>query len=82
MKTWQLQEAKAQFSDVVRCAQQDGPQGVSVRGKPAAVVISAADYDRLTKQKPRFVDFMRASPLAGTDLKVKRNKTSTRKVVL
>jgi prevent-host-death family protein len=42
--TWKLQDAKARFSEVVRRAQSDGPQRVTVHGKDAVVVLSAADY--------------------------------------
>jgi antitoxin Phd len=38
--TWQLQEAKARFSELVKRAREDGPQHVSVRGAPAVVVLS------------------------------------------
>ena len=42
--TWQLQDAKAQFSEVVRQAESRGPELISVREKPAAVVLSQAAY--------------------------------------
>lgn len=32
MKTWQLQEAKAHFSEVVRQANQSGPQQITLHG--------------------------------------------------
>ena len=44
---WKLQDAKARFSQVVRQAQASGPQRVTVHGKDAVVVLSAADYARL-----------------------------------
>jgi prevent-host-death family protein len=40
-RVWSLQEAKAKFSEVVRLAQAEGPQDVTVHGK-VAVTISAA----------------------------------------
>ena len=39
-RVWSLQEAKAKFSEVVRRAQSEGPQVVTVHGKEA-VTISA-----------------------------------------
>jgi prevent-host-death family protein len=39
-----MQEAKARFSEVVRRAQSEGPQRVTVHGKDAAVVMSAKEY--------------------------------------
>jgi prevent-host-death family protein len=43
---WQLQEAKACFSEVVRRAK-DRPQRVTVRGKPSAVVVSAEYFEQM-----------------------------------
>ncbi len=53
---WQLQEAKARLSEVVRRAVDDGPQHVSVRGELAAVVVSEKDYRQLTSKRPSIVD--------------------------
>ena len=49
--TWPLQSAKDQLSQLVK-ATADGPQTVTVHGKPAAVVLSPQAYARL-KQAPR-----------------------------
>ena len=48
MVTRQLQEAKGKFSEVVKRALSDGPQGITVRGEPVAVVIAGAENHRLT----------------------------------
>ncbi len=53
---WQLQEAKARFSELVRRAVGEGPQHVSVRGEPAAVVLSEEHYRQLTSKRPSIVD--------------------------
>jgi len=45
--SWKLEDAKARFSEVVRLAETGVPQHVSVRGRPAVVVMAAADYARL-----------------------------------
>ena len=47
LPTWKLEEAKARFSEVVRLARERGPQRVTVHGREAVVVLSAADYARL-----------------------------------
>ncbi|GAB6042503.1 type II toxin-antitoxin system Phd/YefM family antitoxin [Endothiovibrio diazotrophicus] len=82
MSTWQLQEAKAHFSEVVKLAATEGPQQVTVRGEPAAVVISQEEYRRLRGEKPRFVQFMRASPLVDEELEFEREQSSTREIDL
>jgi prevent-host-death family protein len=47
LPSWKLEEAKARFSEVVRLARERGPQRVTVHGRDAVVVLSAADYARL-----------------------------------
>lgn len=79
---WQLQEAKNQFSEVVRRAQRDGPQVITLRGSDAAVVVSARDFSRFSRPKGRLVEFFRKSPLVGVELGVARDKDTGRKVVL
>lgn len=46
---WNLQDAKNRFSAVVEAALAGEPQRVSRRGKPAVVVLSAAQYERLQR---------------------------------
>jgi antitoxin Phd len=79
---WQLQEAKARLSELLRSAESEGPQEITVHGRAAAVVVSKHEYDRLKGKKPSFVEFMRASPLVGLELDIRRDKTPARKVTL
>ena len=67
MQTWQMQEAKSRLSEVVKDAERAGPQGITVHGRPVAVVLSRADYERLTGTGESLVAFMRRSPLAGAE---------------
>lgn len=46
---WQLQEAKAKFSQVLDQCLQNGPQPVSRYGARVAYIISAADYELMTR---------------------------------
>ena len=61
---WQVQAARARFSTLIDEALAGRPQRISRRGKDVAVVVAAADYDRLTKPRESLVDFFRNSPLA------------------
>ena len=79
MRTWQLQEAKARLSEVIKQASQEGPQTITMRGEPTAVVISKDEYERLKQPRGSFVEFMRKSHLYGVDLDLKRERTLTRK---
>ena len=81
MDRWQLQEAKARLSEVVKSSR-ERPQEITVRGRPAAVVLSKAAFDRLTRSKPGFVDFVRQSPLVGLKLDTQRDKSPARDVAV
>ena len=78
MKTWQLQEAKARLSEVIKQASKEGPQTITMRGEPTAVVISRDEYERIKHPRGSFVEFMRKSPLYGVDIDLKREQTLTR----
>ncbi len=82
MRRWQLQEAKARLSAVVKSSLDTGPQEISVRGEPAVVVVARAEYDRLKRRKPSFVELLRRSPLVGVDLEIERDRAPARKVRL
>ncbi len=82
MKSWQIQEAKARLSEVVKFSLAQGPQEITVHGKPAAVIVSKDDFDRLTSHKPSFIDFLRKSPLVGVPLQIRRDRTPVRNVAL
>ena len=49
---WQLQEAKAKFSELVQKATEEGPQTVTRRGKPAVVVVAANEFERMGERTP------------------------------
>ncbi len=78
MDTWQLQEAKARLSEVIKKAAKEGPQKITVHGEPTAVVISNKEYERLKRPRESFVEFIRRSPLYGVELNLRREQTLTR----
>lgn len=80
MKSWQMQEAKAKMSELVKCAQ-DQPQDITVHGKSVAIVISPETFQRLSQTQESFVDFMRRSPFWGTDeLRLERDTSLNREI--
>ena len=56
-KTWQLQEAKSKFSEVIKQAA-FAPQSITLRGDPVAVIISMAKYKELTSPKKSLFDIL------------------------
>ena len=80
MQTWQMQEAKARMSELVKRAQ-NHPQDITLHGKSVAVVISRETFDRLSQTQGSLVDFMRRSPLYGADdIAFEREQSLTREV--
>jgi len=80
MHTWQMQEAKARMSELVKRAQTQ-PQGITLHGKSVAVVVSRETFDRLSQAQDSLVDFMRRSPLYGAEgIAFERDQSLTREV--
>jgi antitoxin Phd len=72
---WQLQDAKARFSEVFRLAREQGPQRITRHGKIAVVVIPAEEYDRIRaprKRKQSLTKFFAESPLARSGVQIDR----------
>jgi len=82
MANWQLQDAKARLSEVIKKACQSGAQQVTVRGKPTAVVISVDEYEAMKRERPDFIHFMRSSPLVGAELELARDDSPVRDIEL
>jgi prevent-host-death family protein len=76
-KIWPLNEAKAKFSELVRLAQTEGPQTVSVHGEPAVVIskalpkpdsgpgLTGAELIRFLRQGPLFDFELPPRPKSG-----------------
>lgn len=82
---WQLQTAKAQFSELFRRARSEGPQYVTRQGKDAVVVLPAEEFERLNQRagRPRnLVKFFSQSPLANADIALERKPDYGRKIEL
>ena len=63
--TWSIQDAKNRFSAMVEAARRR-PQTVTKHGKPAVVVVDAAEYERLRQAEqahaPSFAELLLAMP--------------------
>ncbi len=80
---WQIQTAKARFSEVFRLALTAGPQRITRQGKDAVVMISGEQYERLlakSHQPKSLVQFFRESPLVGVELDLERDKDTGRDI--
>lgn len=81
-REWQLQEAKNRLSQVVDQALHNGPQTITLRGKPSAVVVSFEEYRKLTTPRTGLSQFFRQSPLCEVELDLTRSADLSREVEL
>lgn len=82
---WQLQEAKARFSEVFRLARERGAQRVTKHGREAVVILAAEEYARLARSETRkgsFAEFFAASPLRGSGIDLERPRDFGREITL
>jgi prevent-host-death family protein len=77
---WQLQEAKAKFSELVQKAIDEGPQTVTRHGKDAVVVLSAEQFELMKKRQISLKELLAMVSLDELDLK--RNKDLPREIDL
>ena len=67
--TWQLQQAKNQFSLVVDNALSRGAQTITRHGEPTVVVISVTEYKKLQPKRKKLVEVLQSCPVKDLDLK-------------
>ena len=79
---WQLQEAKAKFSELVRRAKEEGPQHVTIHGRDEVVIIAADDFRRLAGERSgqALVDAMRIAPHPSARIDPRRSRMPVRDV--
>ena len=81
-QVWTVAEAKAKFSEMIERAMSEGPQTITRKGRTAAVVVGAEEWQRKTKRVGNLAEFFAASPLRGSGLKLRRLKDRDRKISL
>jgi prevent-host-death family protein len=83
--SWQVQTAKARFSEVFRLARTQGPQLITRQGKDGVVMIPVEQFEQLvgrSGQPKSLVQFFRESPLVGVKLDLERDKDTGRDIDL
>jgi len=79
---WTVAEAKAKLSEVISRAEADGPQTITRNGRRSVVVVAADEWEKKTKRTGTLAEFFAASPLRGSNLKIKRLPGRLRKTDL
>lgn len=81
MATWQVQEAKSRFSELIEIADAEGPQIITRHGAERAVVLSIADYRSLAAPQESLRDYLLSGPKVDR-FDIRRSRDTGRKVSL
>ena len=81
-QTWQLQEAKNRFSEVVDEALHHGPQTVTRHGREAVVILSYDEYIKLKPQQENLLQALQVPQEYRVDLQIERSKELARDIEL
>ena len=81
MATWQVQEAKTRFSEVIERARTEGPQTITRHGAERAVVLSIEEYRALVAHQPDFKAHLLGGPKVD-DFSVERDRAAGRDIEL
>ena len=77
MNTVSTFDAKNKLSELIAAAGEGEPQVITKNGVETAVLISYADYRKLTARKESLVDFLLNSPLRGSEIDLTRSKAGS-----
>ncbi len=75
--SWQVQEAKQRFSEVLREATAGGPQMITKHGEEIAVVLSIDDYRQIVQPRRPLSEYLLAMP-KGDYLDLPRDRSDFR----
>jgi len=80
MTKWQLQDAKARFSELIDDTLKKGPQMVTRRGVDTAVVVSVEEWRRLKEEnRPTWKDILLGEAPRFELILPKRGRLKSRK---
>jgi prevent-host-death family protein len=65
--SWQIQDAKQRFSEMIRAVVHDGPQIITRHGEEVAVVVDIAEYRRLTRPTVDLTGLLLGGPTLPSD---------------
>jgi prevent-host-death family protein len=81
MAEWQVQEAKARFSEVVEKARTEGPQTITRHGRERAVLLSIEDYRALLSRQTDVRELLLGGPKVD-DFTIERDGDRGREITL
>lgn len=74
MNTISFAEATSRLNELIAAAGTGEPQIITSNGSETAVLISYEEYRRLKARQKSLVEFLRESPLSGSEIDLERSK--------
>ena len=74
MNTVSTVEATGRLHELIAAAGMGEPQIITSNGRETAVLISYNEYRRLQARQKSLVEFLRDSPLCGSEIELERNR--------
>jgi antitoxin Phd len=82
MNSWQLQDAKARFSEFLNAALKKGPQVVTRRGVETAVLVPIEEWRRLQREsRPNIKEWLLGEGPRFEDIVPKRGRWKSRPAI-
>lgn len=75
---WQMQQAKAKFSQFVENVNVKRYQTIIKQGEPVTVILVKNEFDKIIQSKTSFLDFFKAAPCQEFELTLQRSKDLSR----
>lgn len=80
--SWQLQDAKNRFSEVVEEALAHGPQTVTRHGREVVVILSIEEYRRMKQPRGSLIQALQVPAEYAVELDITRNLEPSREIDL
>jgi prevent-host-death family protein len=82
VNSWQLQQAKARFSEFLDAALKEGPQVVTRRGVEEAVLVSMEEWKRMQRERrPNIKEWLLGEGTRFEDIVPKRGRWKSRPAI-
>ncbi len=81
-KKWQIQEAKAKFSQMIQETVISGYQTITKNGEPVAYLLSKEEFELYSNQRKSFLEVLDACPYPDIDLAIERSQETIRDIDL
>ena len=86
MGAWAVAKAKAQFSELIETAREQGPQEITRNGKLVGVLVPPEEWNKgkrtLVQNSRTMSEFFKSSPLVDSGIDLRRSRSKARKVEL